>query len=33
MRTHLDHPEESVMTLLSARGLGKEYGKGDGLVT
>ena len=32
MRTYLDHPEEPVMTLLSARGLGKEYGKGDGLV-
>src|SRR5579863_5677341 len=32
MRTHLDQPEEPAMTLLSARGLRKTYGRGDALV-
>jgi ABC-type lipoprotein export system ATPase subunit len=33
MRTNLDNPEEQALNpLLSARGLGKKYGHGDGLV-
>ncbi|HEX6519950.1 MAG TPA: ABC transporter ATP-binding protein [Streptosporangiaceae bacterium] len=33
MRTNLDNPEEQALnSLLSARGLGKKYGRGDSLV-
>jgi putative ABC transport system ATP-binding protein len=32
MRTHLDEPEEPVVTLLTARALDKKYGRGDVLV-